>query len=167
MSKRIQDLVSPTAKLRRSVRRRLLGPLSYLSENQKFWLGFGILSLLTSLLIFNPLWRSSGEQTYREGDIAREGIVSPADIQFTDAEETDRIRQMSRETVRPIFTFESRRAEEAVQNFRSTWESLLRKAENTNSSAAFQFERQIRDPMDRCRRYGCDQSIFITKIQLE
>jgi putative nucleotidyltransferase with HDIG domain len=134
MSKRIQDLVSPTAKLRRSIRRRLLGPLSYLSENQKFWVGFGVISLLTSLLIFNPLWRSSGELMYHEGDIAREGIVSPADIQFTDTEETERIRQMSRETVKPIFTFESRRADEAVQSFRSTWESLLRKAENTNSS---------------------------------
>ena len=69
-------------------------PFHLLSVNQRFWLGFTVLCLLTTLLINNPLWRSSGEQIYKEGDIAREGIISPADVYFTDTEETERLTRL-------------------------------------------------------------------------
>ncbi|HLM60105.1 MAG TPA: HDIG domain-containing protein, partial [Pyrinomonadaceae bacterium] len=62
-------------------------------------------------------------------------IISPADISVTDSEETERIKQSARESVQPIFVYESKRAEEAVQSFRSAWENLARKNESANSNA--------------------------------
>jgi len=138
MSKRIQDLASPLKKWRKTFEHHAKRSLEFFTEKQKFWLGFAVLCVLTTVLINNPLWRASGEQIYKEGDIARESIISPADISSTDAEETERIRQDARETVKPIFTFESNRSDEAVQSFRSAWESLQRKTDslaNANQKA--------------------------------
>jgi putative nucleotidyltransferase with HDIG domain len=127
MSKRIQDLASPLKKWRKIIEQNAQRSLDFFTEKQKFWLSFAVLCVLTTVLINNPLWRVSAEQTYKEGDIARESIISPADISSTDTEETEKIRQSARETVKPIFTFESNRSDEAVQSFRSAWENLQRK----------------------------------------
>jgi putative nucleotidyltransferase with HDIG domain len=135
MSKRIQDLTAPSTKLRRSLGERLSGPMSHLNNRQRFWLGFAALCLLTTLLIHNPLWNGPGETAYKEGDIAREAVISPADIYFTDTVETDRIKASASEAIRPIFTYESNRADQAVQSFRSSWENLQRKSETANANA--------------------------------
>src|SRR5687768_15768578 len=124
MSKRAQELTSPTTRWRRRIWGVIAGPFWRLPENQRFWIGFAVLCFVTTLLINNPLWRNSGEYVYKEGDIARESIISPADIYFVDEDETERIRESARETVAPIFAFEPKRADEAVQSFRSAWESM-------------------------------------------
>ena len=129
MSKRAQELSSPTTRWRRRVWAALTEPFFKLSESTRFWIGFGVLSLVTTLLINNPLWRASGEYSYKEGDIARESIISPADIYFVDEAETERVRQTVKDTVVPIFAFEPKRADEAVQSFRSAWESMQRRAD--------------------------------------
>jgi len=126
MAKRIQDLKSPATKLRERIVSGFLRPFKKLSPRQRFWMGFAVLCLLTTLLINNPLWRASAEPQYREGDIARESIVSPADIYFTDPEETERLRKEAREQVKPIFRYESDRSDQAVQQFVSSWETLQR-----------------------------------------
>jgi putative nucleotidyltransferase with HDIG domain len=139
MAKRIQDLKSPTTRVRERIVRGLLRPFRSVSENQRFWFGFAVLSILTTLLVNNPLWHASTALQYREGDIARESIVSPADIYFTNNEETERLRQQAREQVKPIFRYESGKAEQAVQRFLSSWETLQRHgsetAANTKQSA--------------------------------
>lgn len=134
MSKRIRDLATPLTRAQRAIVNYGSRPFEALSENQKFWLGFVILCLLTTLLINNPFWRSAPGEQYKEGDIARESIISPADITVTDAEETDRLRQISRDAVQPIFTSSGSRAEEAVQSFRSAWESLRRTADSAEAN---------------------------------
>ncbi|MBC7898823.1 MAG: HDIG domain-containing protein [Saprospiraceae bacterium] len=137
MSKRIQDLTTPVTRWRKAVWGGISRPFERLSEAQRFWIGFATLCLVTTLLINNPIWRNSGEQIYKEGDIARESIISPSDIYFVDEEESERIRQSAKETVAPIFAFEPKRADEAVQNFRSAWENLQRKTESgTNVNKA-------------------------------
>lgn len=130
MSKRIQDMTPPVTRWRKAVWARVSRPFEKLSDAQRFWLGFVTLCVLTTIFIYNPIWRNSGEQTYKEGDIARESIISPSDIFFVDEEETERIKQSAKETVAPIFAFEPKRADEAVQNFRSAWENLQRKTES-------------------------------------
>ncbi len=130
MNKRPQDLASSSSRMRRRFWGLVTGPFWNLSENQRFWIGFAVLCILTTLLINNPVWRATGEYVYKEGDIARESIISPADIYFVDDEETERIRQTTRETVAPIFAFEPKRADEAVQSFRAAWESLQRRSES-------------------------------------
>lgn len=135
MSKRIHDLTSPISRWRKSAWEWISHPFARLTGDQRFWLGFTVLCILTTLLIDNPVWRSSGEQQLKEGDIARESIISPADIYYTDTEETERIRQTAKETVRPIFILDAKRSDEAVQSFRSSWENLQRKIESGNANA--------------------------------
>jgi len=134
MSKRLQDLATPLTKIRRTIEEYVSRPFESVSENQKFWIGFAFLCLLTTFLINNPFWRTTAQQ-YKEGDIARESIISPADISVLDAEETEKIKQSVRESIQPIFTFESKRGEEAVQSFRSAWENLARKNGNVNANS--------------------------------
>jgi putative nucleotidyltransferase with HDIG domain len=119
---------SSIAKWRATATEKVAAPLRSLSGGQRFWIGFAFLCLATTFLVHNPFWRSGGEQTYRERDVARESIISPADIYYVDDAETERLRQAAREKVKPIFAFEPRRSDEAVQNFRTAWESMQRKA---------------------------------------
>ena len=135
MAKRIQDLKTPTTRVTERVVGAIVRPFEKLTPDQRFWLGFIVLSLVTTLLINNPLWHVSAEPQYREGDIVRETIVSPADIYFSDTEENERLRKEARDGVKPIFRYESGKAEQAVQRFLSSWENLQRhgKDDNTNS----------------------------------
>jgi cyclic-di-AMP phosphodiesterase PgpH len=108
--------------------------LGKLSADQRFWIGFGFLCIVTTLLIHNPFWRISGDRSYSEGEIARETIISPADIYFVDEEETDKKRKAEMETVKPMFFFEPNRADEAIQGFRSAWEDLQRKVDSGSAA---------------------------------
>src|SRR3954471_23360553 len=126
MAKRIQDLKTPTTRVREQIVRVIVRPFEKLTENQRFWLGFVLLCLLTTLLINNPLWHASREPQYREGDVAHESIVSPADIYFTDTEEAERLRNETKAAIKPIFRYKSGKAEKAVQRFLSSWETLQR-----------------------------------------
>jgi putative nucleotidyltransferase with HDIG domain len=134
MSKQIQDLETTLTRLRKKVYNYAKLPFERLSENQKFWIGFALLCLITTFLINNPFLRIANEQ-YKEGDIAHESIISPADITVIDETETETIKQTIRESIRPIFTFEAKRADEAVQSFRAAWENLAKKNANSNSNA--------------------------------
>ncbi|MGD9563403.1 MAG: HD family phosphohydrolase [Pyrinomonadaceae bacterium] len=135
MGKRAQELTSPTKRWWRQALGIVSAPFHRLTSDQRFWIGFGVLCVITTLLINNPFWRTAGEYVYKEGDIARESIMSPADIHFTDAEATDRIRETARETVTPTFAFEAKRADEAVQSFRSAWEGMQRRRESSSAAA--------------------------------
>lgn len=134
MSKRIQDLTPPPTRWRKAIWAFASRPFETLSVGQRFWIGFGFLCIVTTLLLNNPIWRASGETSYKEGDIARESIISPADIYFVDEDETGRIREAAKESVRPIFSSEPKRADEAVQSFRNAWESIERKSAPTTSN---------------------------------
>jgi putative nucleotidyltransferase with HDIG domain len=128
VSKRIQDLTPPPTRWRKAISSFASRPFKALSDVQKFWLGFAFLCIVTTLLLNNPLWRASDGTEYKVDEIAHERIVSPADIHFVDEEETNRIRDAAREKVRPIFASEPKRADEAVQSFRTAWESIERKS---------------------------------------
>jgi putative nucleotidyltransferase with HDIG domain len=129
MSKRIEELKSPMTRWRGRLRNVGMRLLDLFSSRQLFWLGFAFLSIATTLLLFNPIWRTGVELNYKEGDIAGEAIISPADIHFVDEAETSKIRATARDTVDPIFNYEPRRAEEAVQTFRTAWEDAERKSQ--------------------------------------
>ncbi|MDH3494099.1 MAG: HDIG domain-containing protein [Acidobacteriota bacterium] len=111
-------------KLRRGSLKQLRRPLDALSSNQKFWIGFVVLSLIITFLISNPVWRTTAAE-YQEGEIARESVISPADITEVDKEETERIRQAARESIKNIFVIQKSRPDEAVQSFRAAWDKML------------------------------------------
>ena len=124
---------SPYQRWRRKIWGTVKGPLDRVSTAQWFWIGFAFLVIVTTLLIQNPVWRTAGENFYREGDIAREAIIAPADIYFVDDAATERDRETARGAIRPIFIYDSRRADEAVQNFRSAWERLQRNVDTSSN----------------------------------
>lgn len=129
MSKRIRDLRSPVTEWRQWLFAVVAKPFTKLSDASQFWIGFATLCLLTTLLIYNPLWRASGEPNYQEGDIARESITAPADIYFNDPEESERLKTEAKNAVRPMFRYESNKADQAMQSFRSAWEKLQRRGD--------------------------------------
>jgi putative nucleotidyltransferase with HDIG domain len=134
VSKRTQETRPAIVRRTGDVFERLSAPFRKLTARQRFWVGFAFLCVATTLLIHNPWWRAGGDQGYRESDIARETIVSPADIHFVDEEATERERYNAREAINPIFSFEPKRADEAVQNFRSAWETLQRSSSPANTA---------------------------------
>jgi putative nucleotidyltransferase with HDIG domain len=138
MSKRLPELASPFTKVRKIVTKFFTRTFENFTSAQRFWAGFAFVCILTTLLINNPFWRAAGEQ-YKEGDIARESIISPADITVTDEEATESRRKTAREKIPPIFRLESNKSEQAVQRFLSAWEKLQRhddKLSNSNEKPA-------------------------------
>lgn len=126
---------SPATRWREKVFGKLAKPFSRLSPDQQFWILFTAMCLVTTLLIHNPLWRASGEQTYKVDDIVRESIIVPADVTFADTDESDRLKLEAKKAVKPIFRYESNKADQAVQRFLSSWEKLQRRGPgNANSN---------------------------------
>ena len=136
MSKRIKDLKSPSARGRERIVAAVLTPFRRLSGTQRFALGFAFLCLLTTFIIDNPFWRATGEHSYKDGDIAQESIIAPADVTFNDTEETERLRIEARRSVKPIFRFESNKPDQAVQRFLSSWEKLQRRPDGSSAKSA-------------------------------
>ena len=136
MSKRIRDLSSPVTEWRRWLLGHLGKPFSYMSENQKFWLGFAVLCIVTTLLVSNPWWRAATAPVYQVGDVARESIISPADISFADPDEAQRLKSDAQAAVKPIFRYESNKSEQSVRGFLSSWEMLQRHGGETNANRA-------------------------------
>jgi putative nucleotidyltransferase with HDIG domain len=131
MNKRIQDMKSPVTIWREWLLAAIGKPFGGLSPDHQFWLGFATFCIVTTVLIHNPFWRAGGEQLYKEGDIARESIIAPADITFADTAESDRLKLEATKAVKPIFRYESNKSEEAVQRFLSSWEKLQRHGNTT------------------------------------
>lgn len=133
MSKRLPDLAPPFAKTRQRLVQFFSRPFQKMTPSQKFWTGFIFLSLITTILLQNP-FRQTVNESYKEGEILRQSIISPADISVVNAEETEALQKAAREAIRPIFIFESNRGEQAVQNFRASWEKLQKHNINSNSN---------------------------------
>lgn len=128
MNNRRPDLSTPFSKARLTALKYISKPFQAVPLNVRFGIGFGLLVLLTTLLIVNP-YSSSSYTEYKVGDLVRQTIVSPSDIIETDLIETESLRNAAAESVRPIFTFEPNRAEAAVQSFRVSWEDFRKRHE--------------------------------------
>jgi hypothetical protein len=135
MSKRLPELASPVTKVRKTFHKLTKRIFENFSPAQRFWSGFALLCILTTLLINNPFWRPAGEQ-YKEGDIVREDIISPADIIVPDEDATEARRKTAREKIPPIFRLEATKPEQAVQRFLSAWEKLQRHGETSSNTNA-------------------------------
>lgn len=123
-------------KYRKTAEKKFAELSGQFSSGQKFWIGFVFLCIVTTLLINNPFWRTSTPE-YKVGDIARGSIISPADISEVDEEETKRIRDVASQSVPPIFNYETKLEESAVENFKLAWEKFqksVREADTDTSS---------------------------------
>jgi putative nucleotidyltransferase with HDIG domain len=144
MSKRLPNLAPPFAKTRKRILDIFSYPFKKLSGEQKFWVGFAALSLITTILLHNP-FRQNTVEPFKEGEILRQSIVSPADISVINTEETTALQNAARDAIRPIFTFEANRAEQAVQSFRIAWEKLQTHDNNVNSNSRSNSRANIRE----------------------
>ena len=109
-------------------------PFKRLSNDQKFWIGFCLLCITTTFLINNPFWKTVAAH-YVEGDIARESIISPADITVVDEKETDQLRKLAGENIKPIFIYQPSSINAAIMNFRLAWGKIQTAPTNKNSNS--------------------------------
>jgi cyclic-di-AMP phosphodiesterase PgpH len=119
---------TPLTRVRDALLRYVVRPLDVFSPNVRFAIGFSLLTLITALLLFSN-YSAAFSANYKEGDVVKATVVSPADITTEDKTETERRRELARETTRPIFNFDSTRGENSAQSFRAGWENLKTESE--------------------------------------
>ena len=98
-------------------------PLKVFQPRTRFLIGCGVLVLLTTLLLLSSRPTSFNED-YKLGDVLGRSIVAPTDVTAVDLAETERRKAAARESTRPVFNYDSSRAETSVQSFRSAWDDL-------------------------------------------
>lgn len=101
----------------------ILKPFMVFRPRTRFLIGCSILVVLTTLLLLSD-YSSGFTENYKEGDVIRRTIISPADITTVDVAETEKRRTAARDATRPTFNFDSSRAETSVQSLRADWEEL-------------------------------------------
>lgn len=134
MNKKISKKNNPLDRILDYALKIVTYPFEKLSGDQKFWIGFILLSVFTTVLINNPFSRGA-TAVYKEGEIARESIISPADISVVNQEETDQIKKSAGEGINPIFTYQPNNAEESVRDFRESWSKFQAGSPDKNSNS--------------------------------
>lgn len=129
MSKKRPSLISPLEKARNTMFKQVARPFESLTPETRFIILFVAYILITTALLVNTFTRSATE-FYQEGDVAYRTIIAPADIVTENKEETERRRKAARETVSPVFTYDSSTGNLAAQNLRAAWEDLKKRADN-------------------------------------
>jgi putative nucleotidyltransferase with HDIG domain len=100
-------------------------PLMVFQPRTRFLIGYSALVLLTTLLLLTN-GSSSFNENYKLGDVLGRSITVPADLTAVDQVETEKLKNTARQTTRPVFNFDSSRAETSVQSFLTAWEDLKR-----------------------------------------
>ncbi|HEY2963051.1 MAG TPA: HDIG domain-containing protein [Pyrinomonadaceae bacterium] len=98
-------------------------PFLVFQPRTRFLIGCAILVTLTTLLLITD-YSSGFNENYKEGEVLARDIVAPADISAVDEAETERRKTLAREATRPVFNFDSSRAETSVQSLRADWDDL-------------------------------------------
>jgi putative nucleotidyltransferase with HDIG domain len=127
---------TPFSQARDKLLAYLLRPLMVFKPRTRFLIACSGLVLLTTILLLNP-HSSTLNENYKEGEVLNRAIIVPADITAVDLAETDRRKQAARESARPIFNFDSTRAETSAQSFLASWDELEKEiAPNQNRTEA-------------------------------
>jgi putative nucleotidyltransferase with HDIG domain len=139
---------SPLTDARKRIARVLARPFKWFRPTTRFFIGFFVLAVLSTLLLARTRSAMPAAEAYQDGDIVRADVVAPADITADDARETEHRRETARASTPPVWNFDPAQAESAVQNFRASWASLRQQAEaqglvgnNTNGNGNSQPER--------------------------
>lgn len=130
---------TPLTRARDSLSRYLMRPLRVLPPRGRFFVGYAFLVVVTTLLLLSG-YSSSFSEEYKEGEVVRRNVVSPADINTIDIAETEKRRTAARERTRPIFNYDSTRAASSSQSFRAAWEDLKQQVDNKTKSPVWNGE---------------------------
>src|SRR5882762_11180980 len=97
---------TPFSRLRDKFVQYIVRPFKVFNPNTRFAIGFGLLVVVTAPLLLSN-YASGFSADYQEGDIIRGSVVARADITGVDISETERRRNVARQTTRPVFNFDS------------------------------------------------------------
>jgi cyclic-di-AMP phosphodiesterase PgpH len=148
MSKRRPRFTSPLDRARDAVLAFLVRPLKWFSPTTRFLLGFCLLVVATTFILTNTYSRAAVEE-YKEGEVVRRTVISPADIPETDSVETERRKAAARELVRPVFKYDSRRSATAEQDFLNSWSELRKEVEaRSNGKRDFRWPGEVASPQN-------------------
>ena len=114
---------SPLSETRDKLLAYAIRPLKVFQPRTRFLIWCGVLVLLTTLLLLTNR-PSNFNEDYKLGEVLGRSIIAPTDLTAVDQAETERRRAAARESTRPVFNYDSSRAETSVQSFRSAWEDL-------------------------------------------
>ncbi len=114
---------TPLAQARDKLVGYAIRPFTVFDRRTRFFIGYGILVIATTLLLVSN-YSSGFSENYKEGDVVARTIIAPADITTVDISEKEKRRAAAREATRPIFNFDSSRAESSAQSFRAGWDDL-------------------------------------------
>jgi putative nucleotidyltransferase with HDIG domain len=114
---------TPFSQLRDKLIGYALRPFIAFEPRTRLFVGYGMLVLVTTLLLLSN-YSSGFSENYKEGDVVAQTITAPADVTTVDISETEKRRSAAREATRPIFNFDSSRAETSARSFRAGWEAL-------------------------------------------
>ncbi len=114
---------SPITQARDKIIAYALRPLMTFKPRTRFLIACSILVLLTTLLLLTNRG-STFNENYKPGEVLGRSIIAPTDVNAVDQVETEKRKNIARETTRPVFNFDSSRAETSVQSFRSNWDDL-------------------------------------------
>jgi putative nucleotidyltransferase with HDIG domain len=101
MSQRRPRFVSPLTQARETSVRFVMRPFDALSLSVRFFTGFALLTILTTLLLASHHMRVPDEK-YKEGEVVRRTIVSPADIDDISAPEIEKGKAGTASTISPV-----------------------------------------------------------------
>src|SRR3954452_364114 len=114
---------SPSSQARDKIIGYALRPLMLFKQRTRFLIACSVLVLLTTLLLLTNR-SSTFNEDYKLGEVLGRSIIAPTDLNAVDQAETEKRKNIARETTRPVFNFDSSRAETSVQSFRSDWDGL-------------------------------------------
>jgi len=125
---------TPFSQARDKVVSYAIRPFMMFEPRTRFLILFALLVLITALLLLTS--HSSGfNDNYKEGEVLNRAIIAPADVTTVDLTDTEQKRVAARKATRPIFNFDSSRAETSVQSFRAGWDELKRQNSNGQNKA--------------------------------
>lgn len=117
---------TPFSQARDKLLAYLIRPIKVFQPRTRFLIGCAILVTLTTALLITD-YSSGFTENYKEGEVLARDIVAPADITAVDEAETERRKVAAREATRPVFNYDSSRAETSVESLRAGWEELQQK----------------------------------------
>src|SRR6266850_2337164 len=114
---------TPFTQLRDKLVAYALRPFIALETRTRFLVGYAMLVLVTTLLLLSN-YSSGFSENYKEGEVVAQTITAPADLTTIDISETEKRRSAASDATRPIFNFDSSRAETSARSFRAAWDDL-------------------------------------------
>ena len=131
---------TPLSQARDKLLAYLYRPLLVFQPRTRFLIGCSVLVVVTSLLLLTNR-ASSFNENYKLGEVLGRSIVAPSDLTAVDQPETDRLKNIARESTRAVFSYDSSRAETSVQSFRSAWDDLQQQIDSGKTKSEADLDR--------------------------